>query len=101
GVSPPVRAARRKPAGASGRCERRGVSPPVLNLRRVYRRAYAAPLAAPTESTMTWLLTWTTYGTWLPGDVRGFVSGVRTETGETQTHTQPGTPVVADIPSPP
>jgi hypothetical protein len=24
-----------------------------------------------------WLLTRTTYGTWLPGDVRGFVSRVR------------------------
>ena len=24
-----------------------------------------------------WLLTWTTYGTWLPGDDRGFVSPVR------------------------
>jgi REP element-mobilizing transposase RayT len=24
-----------------------------------------------------WLLTWTTYGTWLPGDERGFVSPVR------------------------
>ena len=23
-----------------------------------------------------WLLTWTTYGTWLPGDARGFVSNV-------------------------
>src|SRR5947208_16332563 len=51
------------------------------------------------ECVMTWLLTWTTYGTWLPGDVRGFVSGVRTETGETQIHNQPGTPVDADIPS--
>jgi REP element-mobilizing transposase RayT len=25
----------------------------------------------------TWLLTWTTYGTWLPGDERGFVGYVR------------------------
>ncbi len=25
-----------------------------------------------------WLLTWTTYGTWLPGDRRGFVGPVRT-----------------------
>lgn len=24
-----------------------------------------------------WLLTWTTYGTWLPGEDRGFVSPVR------------------------
>jgi len=26
-----------------------------------------------------WLLTWTTYGTWLPGDERGFVGYVRNE----------------------
>jgi hypothetical protein len=26
-----------------------------------------------------WLLTWTTHGTWLPGDVRGFVGYVREE----------------------
>src|SRR5437763_1188064 len=51
------------------------------------------------DCVMTCLLTWTTYGTWLPGDVRGFVSGVRTETGETQIHNQPGTPVDADVPS--
>jgi len=24
----------------------------------------------------SWLLTWTTYGTWLPGDERGFVGNV-------------------------
>jgi hypothetical protein len=29
-----------------------------------------------------WLLTWTTYGTWLPGDERGFVSEVRDDSGE-------------------
>ena len=29
-----------------------------------------------------WLLTWTTYGTWLPGDDRGFVCTVRENTNE-------------------
>ena len=24
-----------------------------------------------------WFLTWTTYGTWLPGDPRGFVGSLR------------------------
>ncbi|MBA4188708.1 MAG: hypothetical protein C0467_11975 [Planctomycetaceae bacterium] len=47
---------------------------------------------------MTWLLTWTTYGTRLPGDRRGFVSGVRTATGEVVVHNQPGTAVDADLP---
>ncbi len=28
-------------------------------------------------TTTTWLLTWTCYGNWLPGDERGFVSRVR------------------------
>ncbi|HEV3299470.1 MAG TPA: transposase [Planctomycetaceae bacterium] len=39
-----------------------------------------------------WLLTWTTYGTWLPGDERGFVGAVRQNSDATQTtHNQPGT----------
>jgi hypothetical protein len=29
-----------------------------------------------------WLLTWTTYGTWLPGEDRGFVSTVRENSNE-------------------
>ena len=45
-----------------------------------------------------WLLTWTTYGTWLPGDRRGFVSEVRDETGKKQLHNIPGTPCATDIP---
>src|SRR5580704_14675510 len=38
-----------------------------------------------------WLLTWTTYGTWLPGDERGFVSAVRHPSGTQATHNEPGT----------
>jgi hypothetical protein len=45
-----------------------------------------------------WLLTWTTYGTWLPGDKRGFVSPVRTGAGSERRHNQPGTPYDADMP---
>src|SRR4051794_6975880 len=44
-----------------------------------------------------WLLTWTTYGTWLPGDRRGFVSEVR-EAGEKALHNTPRTPCDRDIP---
>jgi REP element-mobilizing transposase RayT len=40
----------------------------------------------------TWLLTWTTYGTWLPGDDRGFVSNVRDGEGPEVKHNTPGTP---------
>jgi len=39
-----------------------------------------------------WLLTWTTYGTWLPGDDRGFVCNVRDGGGPEVRHNSPGTP---------
>src|SRR5207249_1492564 len=45
-----------------------------------------------------WLLTWTTYGSWLPGDARGFVSEVRDETGAKVLHDEPGTAYDADLP---
>jgi REP element-mobilizing transposase RayT len=45
-----------------------------------------------------WLLTWTTYGTWLPGDARGFVSNVADETGHGVRHNVAGTPCDADLP---
>jgi REP element-mobilizing transposase RayT len=44
-----------------------------------------------------WLLTWTTYATWLPGDRRGFVSEVREE-GSKVIHNTPGTACDADLP---
>ena len=40
-----------------------------------------------------WLITWTCYGTWLPGDARGFVGNVREEDGTQVSHNLPGTPV--------
>ncbi len=43
-----------------------------------------------------WLLTWTTYGTWLPGDDRGFVSNVRDGPGPEVKHNTPGTPCDAN-----
>jgi len=46
-----------------------------------------------------WLLIWTTYGTWLPGDQRGFVGPVRDAGGEQEIHNVPGTPYDADNPS--
>ena len=42
------------------------------------------------------LLTWTTYGTWLPGDDRGFVSRVPEEEGGHILHNAPGEPYDAD-----
>ncbi len=38
-----------------------------------------------------WFLTWTTYGTWLPGDERGFVGPILIGKGYRATHNQPGT----------
>ena len=46
-----------------------------------------------------WLLTWTCYGHWLPGDERGFVSGVDQGDGNRIVHNIPGTQVDADIPA--
>jgi REP element-mobilizing transposase RayT len=46
-----------------------------------------------------WLLTWTTYGSWLPGDSRGFVSEVRDSEGNKVLHNEPGTPCDADLPA--
>ena len=45
-----------------------------------------------------WLITWTCYGTWLPGDARGFVSYVEVDGGRT-IHNVPGTPFDADMPN--
>jgi REP element-mobilizing transposase RayT len=40
-----------------------------------------------------WLLTSNTYGSWLPGDSRGFVGFVRDKSGRQVIHNIPGTPV--------
>src|SRR4051794_30447181 len=45
-----------------------------------------------------WLLTWTTYGTWLPGDSRGFVSDVAGDKGIGVRHNESGTECDADMP---
>ena len=45
-----------------------------------------------------WLLTWTTYGTWLPGENYGFVSAVRNEQGEQVIHNMPNTPFEEGMP---
>jgi REP element-mobilizing transposase RayT len=45
-----------------------------------------------------WLITWTCYGTWLPGNARGFVSYVEDDKGNRVIHNIPGTPYDADIP---
>jgi REP element-mobilizing transposase RayT len=44
-----------------------------------------------------WLLTWTCYGQWMPGDDRGFVSGVHDDDGDRIVHNVPGTPVDSDM----
>ena len=45
-----------------------------------------------------WLITWTCYGTWLPGDARGFAGNIRDLDGRQVVHNVPGTPYDADIP---
>lgn len=46
-----------------------------------------------------WLITWTCYGTWLPGARQGFVSHVRDEQGKQVIPNIPGTPFDADLPA--
>jgi REP element-mobilizing transposase RayT len=45
-----------------------------------------------------WLLTWTTYGTWLPGDPRGSVTSVRASAGPRVEHDRPGEPWEGPLP---
>jgi len=45
-----------------------------------------------------WFLTWTTYGTWLPGDPRGNVTTVKDRPGPRHRNNTPGTPVDGDMP---
>jgi hypothetical protein len=45
-----------------------------------------------------WLITWTCYGTWLPGARQGFVSHVPDGKGSWVIHNVPGTPYDADMP---
>ena len=47
----------------------------------------------------TYLLTWTTYGTWLRGDPRGFVGPVRDSEDVWVTHNIVETPFDADVPA--
>ncbi len=45
-----------------------------------------------------WLITWTTYGTWRPGDERGFVGRILDEeTGTHRIENRPQTPYFQDI----
>jgi len=45
-----------------------------------------------------WLITWTCYGNWLPGDSRSFVGNVRDEDGVQEVHNIPGTPFDENLP---
>jgi REP element-mobilizing transposase RayT len=55
-------------------------------------------MTAHPESDRYWFLTWTMYGTWLPGDCRGFVSPVHDQRGFLVLHNLPGTPYDKDHP---
>jgi REP element-mobilizing transposase RayT len=45
-----------------------------------------------------WLVTSTTYGSWLPGDRRGFVGKIKDRAGDRVIHNVPGTPYDAGMP---
>ena len=46
-----------------------------------------------------WLISWTCYGTWLPGAKSGFVSYIDDDDGQHVIHNTPGTPFDADMPA--
>ncbi len=69
----------------------RGLTPPA--------RRGMAPLTGGNVMDRYWLLTSTTYGTWLPGDSRGFVSNVADETGRGVRHNERGTPCDLNLPA--
>ena len=50
------------------------------------------PLTQSNSVERYWFLTWTTYGSWLPGDKRGFVGSVRKAFGRIVNHCEYGTP---------
>ncbi len=73
---------------------------PRASARADSRSALVSPLSMvfnePDGNSPTWLLTWTTYGSWLPGDERGFVGRVPAESGKHVVHNLPGTSYDAD-----
>jgi len=60
--------------------------------------ASSPALAPPDPGSPAWLLTWTTYGSWLPGDERGFVSRAPRQDGAHDIRSDPKTPYDADQP---
>lgn len=52
----------------------------------------------PLEIDRNWFITVAAYGTWLPGDERGFVSYHRPQRAERVIHNAPGTPRDANLP---
>ncbi len=54
---------------------------------------------ASTKRGGTYLLTWTTYGTWLPGANAGFIGRVRDRGGDQHNLNHRGDPIPSDIPN--
>ena len=54
---------------------------------------------ASTKRGGTYLLTWTTYGTWLPGAKAGFIGRVRSRDGDQHNLNHRGDPIPSDIPN--
>jgi hypothetical protein len=65
--------------------------------RGLERHVYISTLIAM-DIDRNWLFTIATYGSWLPGDERGFVSHFRPTSDERVIHTTLGTPRAADMP---
>ena len=74
--------------------ERRGLTPPD---RRDTPGGSLGGVAMSSEDPFALFITWTTYGTWLPGDTRGYVSNTLLPGGGWRPkENRPGTPYTAD-----
>ncbi len=73
-------------------------SEPRTSVRVDAQSADTAPRPTPDLSLGAVLITWTNYGTWLPGDERGFVSRIPQPDGSHVIHNLPGEPYDADDP---
>src|SRR5438105_3236109 len=81
----------------AGACACRGQTPEQLHA--CWSQIGENPRALSQEMDRFWLLIWTTYGSWLPGDRRGSVARLRAPSGRRVAPNTPGTPPAPPTPN--